>query len=125
MEANKDEKIVQYAPYCTRGELIALLYNHAVRLKGGSEISPDFAEDIVHKQLGDARTLEGKTIPNPEGLINAIEGVSLNIFCYEGAVDASGYPHDDGRLLIEGFVSKRLSDHASIKARSANWEPIS
>ena len=120
MEANKDEKIVQYAPYCTRGEIIALLYNHAVRLKGGSEISPEVAEELVDRYLGTARTLDGKIIPSLKGFINVIEGVVLNVYCYDGVIDVSEYPHGDGRELIQGLITKRQSE--VVKGKSSNWK---
>ena len=36
--------IVTYAPHCDRGDVIALLYNNAIRGKSG-EISPEIAEN--------------------------------------------------------------------------------
>ena len=124
-------QLVHYARYCTRGEIIALLYNYAVRLKSGlgvssdAEISSEDAENLVHAQLLDVRTLDGRIRPNDRGLINTIKGIILNVYCCDGAIDVSGYPHGDGRALIQEFISERLSDLTLANVRVANWEPIS
>ena len=124
-------QIVHYAPYCTRGEIIALLYNHAVRVKSGlgasseDEISSEDAESLVRAQLLDVKTLDGGIKPNDRGPINTIKGVTLNVYCCDGAIDVSGYPHGDGSALIQEFITKRLSDWARAKVQSTNWEPIS
>ena len=124
-------QIVHYAQYCSRGEIIALLYNHAIRLKSGlgvsseDEISSEDAESLVHAQLLDVRTLDGKIKPNDRGLVNTIKGVTLNVYCCDGAIDASGYPHGDGSALIKEFISKRSSGMACANVQFANWKPIS
>ena len=124
-------QLVHYARYCTRGEIIALLYNYAVRLgsdlgvSSDAEISSEDAESLVHAQLLDVRTLDGRIKPNDRGLVNTIKGVTLNVYCCDGAIDVSDYPHGDGRALIKEFISKRLSDLACANVRVANWEPIS
>lgn len=129
--SESQRQIVYYAQYCTRGEIIALLYNYAVRLKSGlgvsseDEISSNDAESLVHAQLLDVRTLDGKIKPNDRGLINTIKGVTLNVYCCDGAIDVSDYPHGDGSALIQEFITKRLSDLACANIRSASWEPIS
>ena len=124
METNNHRDIVQYAPYCSRGEVIALLYNNATRMESSSKISPAVAEHLVHAQLGDARTLEGRTIPNPSGFVGTIQGVKLNVDCYDGMVDVSAYPPGGGKELINQFVSKRISDSVSVDVRSYDVEPI-
>lgn len=124
-------QIVHYAKYCTRGEIVALLYNYAVRLKtelgvsSEDEISSNDAESLVHEQLLDVKTLDGRIKSNDRGLINSIKGVTLNVYCCDGAIDVSGYPHGDGSALIQEFISKRLSDLACASAQATNWEPIS
>ena len=74
--------IVRYAPHCTRGEVIALLYNHIAQDNSMPSIKPEVAEELIYKKLGDARTLEGKVVPSQEGYIVEINGVSLNVWCY-------------------------------------------
>ena len=116
--------IVTYAPYCTRGEIIALLYNNAVREKSGRGISSEVVEGLVHDQLGDARTIDGRIVPNEEGFIDKLESVTLNVYCHLGAIDVSLYPHGNVKALIYELISKRRSDHDSVNARNGMWNPI-
>ena len=120
----KDRRTLAWYSPCNRGEIIALLYNRAVKGKNIAEITPEIAEELAHKKLGDARTLEGRNVPAQEGYLDAINGVPLNIWCYDGAVDVSGYLHGDADALIRSFVNKRISDLAKLKAQSGNWKLI-
>ena len=115
---------VLYSPHCARGDIIALLYNHATREKSGLRITPEVAEDLVHKQLGDARTIDGRVVPSEEGFIDKIKGVPLNVYCYEGMIDVSEYPHGDGKKLIYEFISECRRDFEIMNARLNPWEPI-
>lgn len=117
------EDIVTYAPYCDRGDVIALLYNNAIREKSG-EISPEMAEKLVHKQLGDAIAMDGRIIPRKEGFIGTINGVVLNVYCYAGAIDVSEYPPRDGKTLIYDYISKCRCGLDSINARLNPWETV-
>ena len=116
--------LVQYVPLCTRGEVIACLYNHAVRANGRTEITVEDAEMLVHEELGDALTLGGTTVPAHEGIIGAINGVSLNITCYNGAVDVSGYPYGNGARLINELITKRQLDVARFNAKPIDWKHL-
>ena len=120
---NDRSVLVWYAP-CNRGEIIARLYNHAVQGKDIAEITPEVAEELVHKKLGDARTLEGRIVPSQEGYIDEINGIPLNVWCRIEAIDVSGYLYGDGKALIDPFVAKRKSDRARLKAQSVKWETI-
>ena len=79
---------------------------------------------MVHAQLLDVRTLDGRIKPNDRGLITTIKGVTLNVYCCDGAIDVFGYPRGDGRALIHEFISKRLSDLALVNVRFADWKSI-
>ena len=116
--------VIQYAPLCTRGEIIACLYNHAVRISGGTEITTEDAERLVHKELGDALTLGGKIVPAQEGIIGTINGVALNIVCYNGIVDVSGYSYGNGVRLINELIAKRQLEVARFNAQSIKWRPL-
>lgn len=113
---NKSQrKMVPYSRHCTRGEIFACLYNHAV---GTEELSPTTAEELVHKQLGDARTLEGRTVPRQEGFIGAINGIPLKVMCTVNGIDVTSYPHGDGLALINALIDKRLSDRVGLEVVS-------
>ena len=115
-----------YSNYCTRGEIIALLYNHAIKAETGkhitSGITPEEAEELVHKKFGDICDLTGMVSPIENGWIDEINGVRLNVRCKEGAVDISDYPYGDGNALIDSLISKRLSDMAKYNAQYVQWE---
>ena len=83
------KKIVMYAPHCVRGEIIALLYNHAAQKKSNVTITSEAAESFVVKELGMVRTLDGKIVPCQDGFIGMINGIPLNITCHKGSVDVS------------------------------------
>ena len=115
-----------YPNCCTRGEIIALLYNHAIQVDNSrhitSEITPEEAEELVHKKFGNAHDLTGMA-PHVENVyIDEINGVCLNVRCEKGAIDVSGYMYDDGNTLIDSFISKRLSNMAKYNAQSVQWE---
>ena len=116
--------LVRYSQCCTRGEIIALLYNRAVQGKNMAEITPEVAEELVHKKLGDARTLEGRIVPSQEGYLDEINGIPLNVWCYAGAIDVFGYLHGDGTTLIRSFISQKLIDKPQWKAQSVKWQTI-
>ena len=107
--------MIPYSQHCTRGEIIACLYNQAA---GTEELSPTTAEELVHKQLGDARTLEGRTIPSQEGFIGAINGIPLNVMCTTDGIDITHYPHGDGLALINALIDKRLSAKVGMEVLS-------
>ena len=117
-----------YPNCCTRGEIIALLYNNAIKAETGnyitSEISPEEAEELVHKKFGDAHDLTGMVSPAENGYVDEINGVCLNVCCKKGVIDVSGYPYGDGNALIDSFISKRLSDMAKYNTQSAQWESL-
>lgn len=115
---------VMYSSCCTLGEIIALLYNHVAQEKSKAAITPEVAEELVHKKLGDARTLGGRSVPSQEGYLDEINGVPLSVWCYPGAIDVSGYPHGDGRALTDLFIDKRKSDLAKLSAQTVKWETI-
>ena len=68
--------------------------------------------------------MDGRIIPSKEGFIDKINGVTLNVHCYEGAIDVSEYPHGDGKTLIYEFISKCRCGLDSINARLNPWETI-
>ena len=114
----------RYPNCCTRGEIIALLYNHAVEMEPDKHITPEKAEELVRSKLGESRNFTGGFSLVENGLIDEINGVSLNVYCEKGSIDVSSYPHGDGDTMIDMFVSKRMSDVAKLKAQSVIWEVL-
>ena len=114
----------RYPNCCTRGEIIALLYNHAVEMEPDKHITPEKAEELVRSKLGESRKFTGGVSLVEDGLIDEINGVSLNVYCKNGSIDVSSYPHGDGNVLIESFIYKRLSDIAKYNAQSGQWKPL-
>ena len=115
---------IRYAPHCTRGEIIALLYNRIAQDHSMPLIKPEIAEKLVYKKLGDASTMGRKTVPRQEGYIDELNGVLLNVWCYEDAIDASGYPKGDGEVIIKDLIYKRCRDKVGLDVQSVKWETI-
>ena len=116
--------LVRYSSCCTIGEIVALLYNHAAQKKSRVEITPEVAEELVRKKLGDACTSEGRIVPSQEGYIDAINEIPLSVWCHDGTIDVAGYLHGDGKALIYSFIGERMSGSAKLKARFMKWTPV-